>query len=215
MTAMPAMKKPLLSSKKKLRSLKRIPFKPLRVGFDLDGVVLYNPARIVRRPVTFFKLLFFPKRKRGFLIPTKPAEKLLLRVFHWSSFMVAPGFEMIKKLKDEGLIEPYIITARFSFLRGDFEKWVKKLDIPVHFKGHFMNDKDEQPHEFKERMVKELKLDMFVEDNLDIVEHLNKTTKARVLWVYNLFDTWVHYPHKFPTLQKAVEDISTYARTKR
>ena len=78
-----------------------------------------------------------------------------------------------------------------------------------------MNEKDEQPHEFKERMIKELKLDIFVEDNLDIVRHLRKTTPSHIVWVYNLFDFFVHDDHRYPDLKKAVEYISRYAKTHR
>jgi len=186
--------------------------KPLRIGFDLDGVVLYNPARIIRRPVTMIKHLIVPKKEKQFYIPHSKPEKALWHMLHWSSFMVSPGFETIQAMARKGLIEPYIVTARYSFLRKDFEYWAKRLNFRVHFKGHFMNDKDEQPHEFKERMVKELKLDMFVEDNLNIVEHLNKTTSCEVLWIYNIFDTFVPYKHKYPTLKKALVFIHSYVK---
>lgn len=199
MTAMPPRPKP--QSKK-----------PLRIGFDLDGVVLYNPARIIRRPVTMIKHIFVPKKEKRFYIPRTKPEKALWHLLHWSSFMVSPGFHNIHAMARKGLIEPYIVTARYSFLKKDFEYWAKKLNFPVHFKGHFMNEKNEQPHEFKERMVRELKLDMFVEDNLNIVEHLNKTTDCEVLWIYNIFDTFVPYKHKYPTLKKALVYISAYVK---
>ena len=191
------------------------PGQPLRIGFDLDGVVLYNPARIVRRPITMFKHFFIPKQEKRFYVPQSKIERAFWHVLHWSSFMVSPGFHIIHSLTRKGLIEPYIITARYGFLRKDFEYWAKKLNFQVHFKGHFMNDKNEQPHEFKERMIKKLNLDMFVEDNLNIVDHLNKTTDIEVLWIYNIFDTFVPYKHKYPTLKRALNYITTYVKKPR
>ncbi|KXK10326.1 MAG: hypothetical protein UZ22_OP11002000840 [Microgenomates bacterium OLB23] len=52
--------------------------KKLKVGFDLDGVVLYNPARIVRAPVVRFKHIFLPKKEKVFYVPSTPPEKNFL-----------------------------------------------------------------------------------------------------------------------------------------
>jgi hypothetical protein len=56
-------------------------------------------------------------------------------------------------------------------------------------------------------MVKRLGLDVFVEDNWDVVSHLNKTTTSKNLWIYNIFDRSIHYPLRFPSLKKAVTHI--------
>ncbi len=62
--------------------------KPLKVGFDLDGVLLYNPARIVRMPITVLKHMFTKKKKLHFRIPQSSFEKTMWRIFHWSSLFV-------------------------------------------------------------------------------------------------------------------------------
>lgn len=183
--------------------------KPLRVGFDLDGVLLYNPARIARFPVSIFKRVFFKKKRLKFYIPKKPWAKLMWRVFHWSSLFVANGFEDIKKLAENGNIEAYIVTSRYSFLEDDFEAWLDRMKINHAFKGVHQNLKDEQPHLFKERMVNELKLDVFVEDNFDIVNHLSKKTRTKIYWIYNILDSRVDYPFKFSSLNKAIAKLTS------
>lgn len=180
--------------------------KPLRVGFDFDGVIMYNPARIVRRPVQIFKHRFFPKVEKKFYIPSSRLEKALWHMFHWSSIVVAGGYKRTRGLRDNGIIEPYIVSARYGFLRPDFERWLRHLKAD-HFKGTFMNDKNEQPHKYKERMIKELGLDVFIEDNWNIVDHLRKNTSAHILWIYNILDTSIDYPLKFPSLDKAIDHI--------
>jgi len=188
--------------------------KKLRVGFDLDGVILYNPARIIRRPVTIVKRLIIPKELGHFYVPKTKPMQMVNRLMHKSSFMVAPGFKEIIKLAKKDHIEVYIITARWNFLKDDFETWMKKLHVPVHFKSYHMNEKNEQPHEYKERMIHKLGLDVFVEDNLDIVRHLEKKTDAHVIWIYNIFDHFVKREQRFPTLGKAVAYLHTYAKKK-
>lgn len=182
---------------------------PLRVGFDLDGVILYNPARIVRPLISFLKgKKFLIKRKQmSFYYPKTKWEKELWRLFHKSSIFQAPGLNEVKKLVDEGKIEAYIVTARFGYMRNDFEKWLKKINADKIFKTCFMNEKNEQPHLYKKKMLDKLNLDVFVEDNWDIVNYLHKKGKTKAFWIYNIFDKKIEHPHKYPYLSKAVEEI--------
>lgn len=178
---------------------------PLQVGFDMDGVLLYNPARIVRPIISSVKRIFFHKKKLKFYYPKTNVEKLFWRLFHKSSIYNAQGLHEITRLVNEGKIEAYLITARYNYLGSTVENWVKKNKLEKTFKGVFYNSKDEQPHEFKERMIKKLKLDMYVEDNFDIVEHISKKTDAKIVWIYNIFDRQILFKDKVPTLQKALD----------
>lgn len=181
---------------------------PLRIGFDMDGVLLYNPGRIIRPFVSSIKKVFLHKKKLAFYYPKTAHEKLFWRFVHKSSIFNAPGLSEITTLVNEGKIEAYLITARYNFLGATVEGWVKKNNLENTFKGVYYNSKDEQPHEFKERMIKKLKLEMYVEDNFDIVNHLSKTTSAEIIWIYNIFDKGTIFPRKFPHLRHAVEFIS-------
>lgn len=186
---------------------------PLRIGFDMDGVLLYNPGRIIRPFISSLKRLLLMKKKLTFYYPKTPYEKVFWRFVHKSSIFNAPGLSEITKLVHEGKIEAYLITARYNFLGSSVENWVKKNKLETTFKGVFYNSKDEQPHKFKEHMVKKLGLDMYVEDNYDIVNHLSETTSAEVLWIYNILDRGTVFPKKFPHLRHAIEFISHKLRT--
>jgi hypothetical protein len=180
---------------------------PLRIGFDMDGVLLYNPGRIIRPFISSVKRIFLHKKTLNFYYPKTDHEKLLWRFVHKSSIFNAPGLSEITRLVLEGKIEPYLITARYNFLGSSVTKWVKTNKLEKTFKGVFYNSNDEQPHEFKERMIKKLGLDMYVEDNYDIVNHLTKTTSAEIIWIYNILDRGTVFPKKFPHLKNAIEFI--------
>jgi hypothetical protein len=183
--------------------------KQLRVGFDLDGVLLYNPARIARPIVSFIKKIFVKKKGLNFYSPHTYWEKQIWRLFHKSSIFIAPGLDDIKKLIRTKKIKAYIITARYSYLKNDLEKWLKKMKINQSFSGIYYNQKDEQPHLFKEIMIKKLNLDIFVEDNWDIVNYLkNRKSKFKVFWIYNIFDKKIKYQYKFSSLKNIVKFIS-------
>lgn len=182
----------------------------LKVGFDMDGVILYNPFRIARAPLDFINRLTSRKEALSFFYPRSPYTKMLWRLVHLSSLFVAPGYEDVKRLIDGQKMEGYIVTARYNFLRDDFEKWLIKLKAHNQMVASFHNENDEQPHLYKERMIEKLELDVFIEDNWDIVSHLNKRFAKKkkrpvILWIYNIVDRFIPYEYKYPTLEQAVK----------
>lgn len=180
---------------------------PLRVGFDMDGVLLYNPARIIRPFISSIKRIFLHKRKLHFYYPKSTPEKIIWKLAHKSSIYNAPGLKEITRLVETGKIEAYLITARYSFLGKSVENWVKNNKLQNTFKGVYFNAQDEEPHLFKEKMVKKLGLNMYVEDNFDIVNHLVKTTPADIVWIYNILDRGTPFPKKFPHLASAIQAL--------
>src|SRR5437879_3831161 len=100
--------------------------KVVRVGFDLDGVILYNPARNARPFISFAKKLF--RQDLGkFHYPRSKPQRLLWTFLHKSSVWISPGVKKIKQMVKEGKIEAYIVTARYEFLKGDFQRWLNRI----------------------------------------------------------------------------------------
>lgn len=181
--------------------------KILRVGFDLDGVLLYNPTRILRPVIVFLKKYFLKRNLNKFYYPKTKLEKIIWLFLHKSSVWLAPGTDELAKLIKEKKLEAYIISARYESLKEDFDCWVGKLKAKMPLSGFYNNSKNEQPYLFKEKMIKKLKLDIYVEDNWDIVKHLNKHCK--VFWIYNLLDRKIVYKYKFAGLNKVVEYLKS------
>lgn len=185
---------------------------PIRIGFDLDGVLLYNPARIFRPITTKLKSILKTNSNKNtnFYYPESKIEQFIWKLVHYSSLFIAEGFEDIATLSTNKKIEPYIVTSRYDCLKEDFERWLKIMDAPSIFKGTFHNSQNLQPHVFKEEKIRELKLEYFVEDNWDITKHLNKNTKAKVLWISNSLDRTIDYDLKFMNLK----DATSYLKNK-
>jgi hypothetical protein len=184
--------------------------KELKVGFDLDGVILYNPARIIRPIMHTIKSSIFKKKKVSFYVPKTKLEEFIWYLAHKSSFITAPGLDELKDALSENKFKAYIVTARFHSLRHDFLGWMKRINADQYFAGYFHNQEDEQPHIFKKKMIEKLNLDVFVDDNWDIVQYLKKEfagTDKQIYWIYNLFDKNKEHELKFPHLKQAVEHI--------
>lgn len=181
--------------------------RPIKVGFDLDGVLLYNPARVFR-PITLkIKSILGVRRseKTSFYIPNSNIEKLIWHIVHWSSLFIASGYKNIGHLGNNNKMHSYIVTSRFDCLKNDFQSWLKKMNAKSVFKATYHNKFNLQPHIFKTKMINNLKLDYFIEDNWDIVKYLNENTKAKILWITNILDKSIPYDLKFNSLKDALK----------
>jgi acid phosphatase class B len=183
--------------------------KPLKVGFDLDGVILYNPIRFIRPIAKLFKPIksFFLKQEKDFFYyPESKVEQFLFRLLHLTSFKPDPALEFIKKLVKAKKIEAYIITGRYSFLKKDYEHWLKKINAKMIFENCYQNSNDLQPNKFKEQMIKKLNLDFYIEDNWDIVSKIgSQRLRTKILWITNILDQNIKYQYKFNNLKKALQ----------
>ncbi|MBI4990536.1 hypothetical protein HZB96_00400 [Candidatus Gottesmanbacteria bacterium] len=181
--------------------------KVLKVGLDFDGVVAYNPFRIVRAPITFLKRNILGIRKLQFWYPRRYWQQIFWQILHESSIFPAKGVDLLEKLVKEKNVEAHLVTARYSFLDDHLYNWLDKYGLRKLFKTVNLNKKDEQPHVFKEKIIKKHNLDVFIEDNLDIVAYLHGKGKTKIFWIYNLLDRFQAHPYKFPYLEKALEEI--------
>jgi hypothetical protein len=175
----------------------------------MDGVILYNPIRFVRPIAKFlkpFKPVFLRQEKEAFYYPNSVPEKIFFRLLHKTSFMVDPGVKDIELLVKSKKIKAYIITGRYSFLKKDYEAWLKKIDAKKIFEKCYQNEKDLQPNKFKELTIKKLDLDIYIEDNFDIVKKIqNKKSKTKIFWITNFLDKYIPYQYKFRNLKQALQ----------
>ena len=187
--------------------------KIIKIGFDLDGVILDNPSRIFRSLISRSKKAhLFPRKELEFYHPSSSWEQFLWLMIHKSSFRLANGFDDLEKLVlSHKNIEIYVVSARFACLKNDTLKWQKIINRKNIFKAIYFNDQDEQPHFFKKRMIEKLELDYFVEDNWDVASFLAKNQKnAQVWWLSNLLDRTISYPYKFFSFKAIVSKITSF-----
>ena len=191
--------------------------KLLKVGFDMDGVILYNPIRFVRPIAKLLKPLksFFLKQKsESFYFPNSKIEQFLFYLLHKTSFRPDFALKDIRKLVENKQIEAYIVTGRYSFLKKDYENWLRKINSDLIFENCYQNKNDLQPNEFKEKMIKKLNLDIYVEDNWDIVQKLKsspeRNRRIKVFWITNFLDKNIPYKYKYNNLKEVLQNLPEF-----
>ncbi|MEK7571174.1 MAG: hypothetical protein AAB553_02780 [Patescibacteria group bacterium] len=145
----------------------------MRIGFDLDNIFIGGPPLI---PHTIIERMY-KKRDHGELlyrIPSYP-DQLLRQIIHLP--MLRPPMkknlvflEALAK-KNKNL---YLISSRYKFLEKRTAALVKKHKLDTHFHQMFFNFANEQPHLFKNAILKELKLDSYVDDDLSLLKYVAK-----------------------------------------
>lgn len=181
--------------------------RPIRVGLDFDGVVAYSPLRLLRRPIAMAKQNLFGIDETHFWIPQTSFQQWAWSFAFASSFFPAKGTSLLRQLSGQKKIEAHLVTGRFSFMHEYLAQWLTRRNLRGVFTTVSLNRRDEQPHLFKERVIRAKKFDYFIEDNLDIVRYLDGRTKTNIIWIYNILDHFTPYPHKFPYLEKALTTI--------
>ena len=182
--------------------------KPIVVGFDFDGVIAYNPARVIRYPVSLFKRYVLGIERIRFYVPQTALGRTFWAVGHESSVFPALGTRELRQLVKSGRIEAHLVTSRFGFLEPNLRHFLDRWHLSGVFSSVTLNYREEQPHEFKTRVIRAKKFHYYVEDNWDIVSYLShQKLSTDIHWIYNIFDRNRAYAHKFPYLGKSLEAI--------
>lgn len=182
--------------------------KIVKIGIDLDGVVTYNPFRITRPIVSLIKSKIFHKKKVGFFVPINRWQKWIYElVIVRSSFFPAISVTWLRQFCTKKRFKLVLITGRYAFTKQSTLRWLAKWKLDTFFEKVYINENNEQSHLYKERLIKMLKLDYYIDDNWDIAEYLSQKKLTKVFWIFNISDRKKNYGYKFSGLKKALEAI--------
>ncbi len=161
----------------------------MNLGFDFDKVFINYPPLI---PGILIDKLYKAKNN-GLLkykIPSKPEQFFrLLTHHHLLRPPINENILFIKKLAQKKQHKHYLISSRFGFLKRKTEYLIKKHELEKTFDGLFFNFEDEQPHFFKERVIKKLNIHHYVDDDLDLLKYLlTKNSNTKFFWFNNKYN---------------------------
>jgi len=158
----------------------------MNIGFDLDKIFINYPPFV---PTELINRLY-KQEYNGILLyrfPSKPEQ--LIRILSHHPFLRPPivkNIEFIKKLEKNKNNKHYLISSRFSFLKERTELIVKKYSLDKIFDTMIFNFNNKQPHLFKNQVIKELKIDRYVDDDLPLLEFASKNNQnTKFFWLNN------------------------------
>lgn len=154
--------------------------KNTKIGFDLDGIFINGPPFVPR----FLIEKLYKGGANGIIyrIPGKFEQKL--RVLSHTPVFRPAIKNNLSSFKQAGLTNIYLISSRFSFLKQRTNEWNRKNDLFKYFKKSYFNERDEQPHEFKNNVIKKERIEKYIDDDLDLLLYLSrKNPGVEFYWV--------------------------------
>lgn len=158
----------------------------MNIGFDLDQVLISYP------PIVPSKLINWLYRdhctsKLSYRIPKNRFEQLIRKVTHY--YRLRPPFkkniDFLLTLPQNPHYTLYLISSRYGFLEKITHTILKRYNIFSIFSSINLNTQNEQPHLFKEKIIKKLKIDLFVDDDLELLQYLQQHCPNTKLFWYN------------------------------
>lgn len=165
--------------------------KSMLIGFDFDKIFIDTPPFIPNTLVDFlYKGGSYFKRggKKSHLHYRYPGYfEQKIRVFSHTPIFRPPlrdNLATLEELCKRNDTKLYLISSRFSFLKARTEAFLKKSKLKSCFEGMYFNFDNEQPHLFKLKMIKKLKIDTYIDDDLDVALYLSEQIpKLKIYWV--------------------------------
>lgn len=142
------------------------------IGFDLDGIFIGRPPLVPKTLIEWF-YRDHQRNKLSYRIPTFAEQKI--RQLSHLPFVRPPisqNCNLIKRLAKKDVYDFYLISGRFGFLKNLTYAWLKKHSMLNVFSKIYLNTRSEQPHQFKEKMLKKISLSKYIDDDLDSLEYL-------------------------------------------
>src|SRR5262249_16323700 len=76
-------------------------------------------------------------------------------------------------------------SGRFGFLKKQTEKILRFYELDGFFQDMYFNNKNEQPHLFKNRIIQEKNIALFVDDDLTLLKFLAKENSSVLFFWLN------------------------------
>lgn len=149
--------------------------KTIKIAFDLDGVIIDKPLFVPKKVIEW---LFRGGAKTIFSChyPDCKIDQLARKISHFYLFRppIKKNTVFLKNLSRNKRFKFLIISSRYSFLENETKNWFKQWKIDGLFRAIHLNNNNLKPYLFKEKILEELKPDVFIDDDKEIIDYLKK-----------------------------------------
>lgn len=154
----------------------------MNIGFDLDGIFINTPPFVPKKLIDW--LYRGHDHNLFYRIPSR-VEQFVRILTHYPILrpLMKKNRELMRDVAWDGN-KYYLISSRFGFLKNRTEAIVAKYNFDKIFNGMYFNFNNEQPNIFKERVLRKLMIDRYVDDDLPLLRYLtSRNPKARFYWL--------------------------------
>lgn len=156
----------------------------MNIGFDLDKVFIEYPFFIPDFIIdnTYKKKVY---GKLIYRIPSKP-EIILRSLLHFQIFRqpIKENIAFAQRLTKKNGDKHYLISGRFGFLRKKTDAIIKKYGIDKIFDKLYFNFDNNQPHIFKNEIIRRLQINRYIDDDLGMLEFLaDNNPNVKFFWL--------------------------------
>lgn len=185
----------------------------MKIGFDFDKIFVNYPVFLPETLVNF--LYKNHDGKLSYRIPGRLEQRI--RIFtHNPTFRqpIKKNMKVLENLASDPNQELYLISGRFGFLKQTTENWINKYSIHNLFKELHFNFDNAQPHLEKDRIIKKIGIQKFVDDDIDLLKYLaKKNPKVEFYWI-NKKNTHAMLPPNITVIKDLVEFQEKYLEKK-
>lgn len=184
----------------------------MKIGFDLDKVFINYPPLIPN----FIIDNLYKEKDNGELKYKIPGtiEQRIRFISHTPILrpLIKDNLNFLKRLRKDSNHELYLITSRFSFLEKRTDEISQRLGFNKIFKKLYTNIKNQQPHIFKESVIKKENIDIYFDDDLSTLKFIaSKNPNIILFWLTdNTNKITSNNIHKI----KKIEDFINYKNNK-
>lgn len=163
----------------------------MNIGFDFDKVLINYPPFIPYKLIDFLykgRFVFEKDVKEKDLKYRFPGilEQKIRVISHYPMLRrpISKNIDVLKQISKNKKNNTYLISSRYKFLEKRTSLLVKKAQLYKYFNDIYFNYNNIQPHIFKENTIRKLKIDIYIDDDLDLALYLAKRNpKLTLYWI--------------------------------
>ena len=165
--------------------------KIIRVGIDMDGVLARHSVGGFWVWVRKVKENLLKKSNcSSYYYPTSWIERFTWKIINERKKPFSTNIRILQRMKNDGNFRFFLVTGRFKFMEEQTRNWLAKYKLDSVFEKILINIPDIDPMTFKKKTIEKYDLDVYIEDDLEIINFLKGKTKTKYLWVVP------HYRHE-------------------
>lgn len=166
----------------------------MKIGFDFDKVFINYPPFVPYFVIDFLykgRSVFRKKTSKNALlhyrIPGRYEQQIRILSHHpILRNLIDENYKILKEVSKNKKNKTYLVSSRFSFLKNRTENILKKYSLEKYFDGIYFNFENTQPHLFKEKTIKKLGIDIYIDDDIQLAYYLSaKMPKLLIFWIHD------------------------------